>query len=140
MRAKTKNNRQQMTLALPWPPSVNHYWVSRVLRGRTGKSFVSIAVGKKGKTYRSQIPGLVPPNWKTSTARLSVSIHVHPPDKRKRDLDNLLKAPIDALTHAGVWADDCQIDSITIKRKTVIKGGNLVFHIRELNGKQLGLF
>ena len=38
-------------------------------------------------------------------ARLSLHLHVCPPDRRARDLSNLPKALEDALTHAGVWAD-----------------------------------
>jgi crossover junction endodeoxyribonuclease RusA len=51
--------------------------------------------------------------------RLAVEIEAHVPDKRKRDLDNLFKAVLDSLTHAGVWADDSQIDALRIVRKPV---------------------
>lgn len=48
-----------------------------------------------------------------------------PPDRRKRDLDNLTKALFDALTHAGAYLDDCQIDQFTMNRSEVIKGGKV---------------
>jgi Holliday junction resolvase RusA-like endonuclease len=35
-----------------------------------------------------------------------------PPDKRKRDLDNLLKAPIDLLVEHGVIDDDRNVVSL----------------------------
>ena len=38
------------------------------------------------------------------------------PDRRKRDLDNILKALQDSLQAAGVYKDDCQIDLLTVKR------------------------
>ncbi|EGM8635893.1 RusA family crossover junction endodeoxyribonuclease, partial [Escherichia coli] len=34
----------------------------------------------------------------------------------RRDLDNILKAPLDALTHAGLLMDDEQFDEINIVR------------------------
>lgn len=38
---------------------------------------------------------------------MELSVTLCPPDKRKRDMDNFAgKALLDALTLAGVWADD----------------------------------
>lgn len=50
--------------------------------------------------------------------RLKVDIIAYPPDKRRRDLDNLLKAPQDSLQHAGVFHDDSQIADLRIRRGT----------------------
>ena len=52
------------------------------------------------------------------------------PDKRRRDLDNLLKATLDSLTHAGVWSDDSQIDALSIRRFPI--GGMLKVRIEEI--------
>lgn len=38
------------------------------------------------------------------------------PDNRRRDAVNLLKAPLDALAHAGVYEDDSQIVELSIRR------------------------
>ena len=54
--------------------------------------------------------------------RLIVTIEAYPPDKRKRDLDNILKSLLDALQHAGMYPDDSQIDVLSIARKTTFKG------------------
>lgn len=51
------------------------------------------------------------------TGRLAVSIRVYPPDKRRRDLDNLMKCLIDALQHAGMYQDDSQIDRLLVTRE-----------------------
>ncbi|MFV9998433.1 MAG: RusA family crossover junction endodeoxyribonuclease [Arsenophonus endosymbiont of Dermacentor nuttalli] len=56
----------------------------------------------------------------------------HPPDRRKRDLDNLMKAPIDALCHDGLIIDDSKIDVLHVERKEIIKGGKLVIIIWEI--------
>lgn len=104
-----------LTLHLPWPPSVNRYW--RSVAGR-------VLISAEGRKYRSRIAamlaGLTP-----RCDRLALAIHACPPDKRRRDLDNLLKAPLDALQHAGAYADDCQIDHLTIRRGPPCEGGRL---------------
>ncbi|WP_435781508.1 RusA family crossover junction endodeoxyribonuclease, partial [Escherichia coli] len=43
----------------------------------------------------------------------------------RRDLDNILKAPLDALTHAGLLMDDEQFDEINIVRAQPVSGGRL---------------
>jgi crossover junction endodeoxyribonuclease RusA len=53
---------------------------------------------------------------------LRVEIEVFPPDKRKRDIDNLLKSLLDSLTHAQVWKDDNQISDLRIFRNKQIAG------------------
>lgn len=37
------------------------------------------------------------------------------PDAKRRDLDNLLKAPLDAMQHAGIYLDDSQIRRLLIE-------------------------
>lgn len=95
-------------LELPWPPSVNHYW--RHVRGAT-------LISREGRTYRM----LVLAAWLQAgrprvDGRLALTILAHAPDRRRRDLDNIAKAPLDALAKAGVYADDSQIDRLVITR------------------------
>ncbi|EMR9925752.1 RusA family crossover junction endodeoxyribonuclease, partial [Escherichia coli] len=66
------------------------------------------------------------------SGRLAIKIIAEPPDKRRRDLDNILKAPLDALTHAGLIIDDEQFDEVNIMRGQVIPGGRLGIKITEL--------
>ncbi len=113
-----------MTLTLPWPPTVNHYW--RNVSGRT-------LISRKGREYREAVGWAVraakASPWPES-ARLCVAIEAQAPDKRRRDLDNLPKSVLDALTDAGVWADDSQIDDLRIWRGPV-GAGQIVVTIRE---------
>jgi crossover junction endodeoxyribonuclease RusA len=60
---------------------------------------------------------------------LAVTLRVHAPDRRARDLDNLPKALLDAITHAGLWEDDSLIDELHIYRCGPIKGGCVVVQI-----------
>lgn len=57
--------------------------------------------------------------------RLALHLHVYPPDRRKRDLDNPLKAVLDALQKAGVLLDDSQIDNLHVHRRSVTKPGKI---------------
>jgi crossover junction endodeoxyribonuclease RusA len=54
-----------------------------------------------------------------------------PPDRRRRDLDNLAKPTLDALEHAGVYEDDSQIDLLIIRRRDVVDGGRLEASVTE---------
>ena len=56
-----------------------------------------------------------------------------PPDKRCRDLDNILKAIFDALVTSGLMGDDEQIDDIRVIRGDVVKGGVVKIKVFEIN-------
>ena len=104
-----------INIDLPWPPSINHYW-----RHTKNGHYIS----NEGKTYRQLVlfHGLKYRDKFPKDARLSVYIEAYPPDKRKRDLDNVLKSLLDALQHAGIYQDDSQIDLLTIIRKSPLNG------------------
>lgn len=103
---------------MPYPPSINHYYVRTPL---------GMAVGLKGKKYRRDVSLMLTPfrNKFNETDRISLTINVFPPDKRKRDLDNLLKCIQDSLQDAEIIHDDNQIDMLTIIRRNDIKHGKL---------------
>ncbi|MEE7007634.1 RusA family crossover junction endodeoxyribonuclease [Escherichia coli :H7] len=104
---------------------MNTYW-----RRRGSTYFVS----KAGKRYRRDVALIVrQQRLKLNlSGRLAIKIIAEPPDKRRRDLDNILKAPLDALTHAGLIIDDEQFDEVNIMRGQVIPGGRLGIKITEL--------
>jgi crossover junction endodeoxyribonuclease RusA len=109
-------------LELPYPPSVNTYW--RSVAGR-------VLISKAGRMYRAELDASVfrqlqADDVRPLAGRLDVSVIVHPPDKRRRDLDNVLKALLDALQHAGIYQDDSQIDKLTVERAEMLKGGNVI--------------
>ena len=113
-----------MELVLPYPPSVNHYW--RHFRGRT-------LISRGGRAYRQQVMtqcqsmGGQPPR----DGRLALAMDAFPPDRRRRDLDNIQKAALDSMQHAGIYCDDSQIDLLISQRKLPITGGQLVVRIHE---------
>jgi crossover junction endodeoxyribonuclease RusA len=61
-----------------------------------------------------------------------VSIDAYPPDRKRRDIDNVLKALLDALRAAGVYDDDEQVDYLLIRRMNVIKGGRIIVTVKEI--------
>ena len=105
---------------LPWPPTVNTYYRHKVI----GK-LATVYVTQAGQAYRKAVNlCLMEHGVKTYALEgdLRVEIEVFPPDRRKRDLDNLLKSLLDALTHAQVWVDDSQISDLRIYRNPMIAG------------------
>lgn len=57
------------------------------------------------------------------TGRLGICLDAYPPDKRRRDLDNILKPLLDSLVHAGLIEDDSQFDELHVLRKPACKPG-----------------
>jgi crossover junction endodeoxyribonuclease RusA len=55
--------------------------------------------------------------------RLMVTIRLFAPTRRAYDVDNRIKALLDALQHAGCFADDEAIDELQVARGPVQKGG-----------------
>jgi len=55
-----------------------------------------------------------------------------PPDRRRRDLDNLQKPLLDALEKAGIYEDDSLIDLLVTRRMAICPSGRIVVRIQEL--------
>jgi crossover junction endodeoxyribonuclease RusA len=111
-----------MIIELPWPPSVNRY-----LR-RAGKVMHTT---NEAKQYRKDVGWLCANAPRFGSKRLALEVAAYPPDKRRRDLDNIQKVLIDALMHAGLFDDDSQIDSLLTLRKEVRKPGCVLVKIWE---------
>jgi len=118
-----------VTVELPWPPSVNHYYRRvgpRTLISRAGREF-------RRRVARILAARRLPP----ALGRLAVTVEVYPPDRRRRDIDNLLKAVLDACQHGGAFPDDSRIVWLLIHRTQVVRGGRVVVTIRDLaEGRQ----
>lgn len=84
-----------MKITLPFPPSVNGLYGG----GSAQKRFPS----KKYKKWLSQCPTLSPAGLK-GPVRLIYTFSW--PDKRVRDGQNYMKAPLDFLVNQGVLVDD----------------------------------
>jgi len=121
-----------MTLTLPYPPSVNHYW--RHYRGRT-------VISREGRAFRASVCALLAPapgmsghgpRKPPSGGRVALDMDAFPPDRRRRDLDNIQKAVLDSLEHAGVYEDDSQIDLLLTRRCEVTPGGRIEVGVHDM--------
>ena len=93
-----------LELELPYPPSVNHYY--RRVGPRT-------LISREGRRYRQRIVAILRAlGVRPIDGMLSVTVDFYPPDRRRRDLDNLQKCLWDALQHGGLYRDDSQIKEI----------------------------
>ena len=94
-------------ITLPWPPTVNTYW--RMVNNR-------MLLSAKGRSYRKAVQDCVTVQrpYRHGDSLLTVVIQLHPPDNRRRDIDNLTKGLLDGLAKAGVYDDDSQIKRLTL--------------------------
>ena len=114
---------------LPYPPSVNHYW--RRVGART-------LISRQGRAFRESVCLLLAlrrlhplDGW------LKVHLQIYPPDRRRRDVDNIQKPVLDALQHAGVYHDDFQIVSLITDRMQPVQDGRLEVSITQVTDNQL---
>ena len=113
------------TIDLPWPPSMNHYWRhvgSRVL------------ISRQGREYRAHVVGILQgcgPRKPPASGRVAMVLDVYPPDRRRRDLDNLQKPVLDALEHAGLYENDSQVAWLLTRRRAVVPGGALTVTLED---------
>ncbi len=102
---------------LPFPPSVNHYY------RRVGQATL---ISREGRRYRTEVVArLAATGEESMRGRLAVALDLYPPNRRAFDIDNRLKAALDAMEHAGVYANDGQIDLLTVRRGAVCNGGEM---------------
>jgi len=115
-----------LTLDLPYPPSVNHMYINA--RGRRFPN-------KKAVDYKVRVQDIVIDNQATKygSTPISLQIWVYPPDRRKRDISNIIKIIEDSLQDAGVYDDDFQIGLLVVERGQIIKGGKVTVMIDELD-------
>ena len=92
---------KKLLIELPWPPSVNHYY--RRVGHRT-------LISREGRKYRQEVCAILRHlHTRPLQGDLSMTVDAHPPDNRRRDLDNIQKSLWDALQYGGAYQDDSQI-------------------------------
>lgn len=113
-----------LDLELPYPPSVNHYW--RRVGART-------LISRGGRAFRQTVCSILAARGvRPLDGPLAVEVTIHPPDKRRRDIDNVQKALLDALQHGGAYGDDSQIVRLAIEKGDPVDGGKTLVQIRKV--------
>lgn len=108
-------------LELPFPPSVNHYY--RRVGPRT-------LISREGRRFRQRVCAhLAAHGIEPLSGPLRVEIEVYPPDRRRRDIDNVQKALLDALQHGRAFEDDGQIMDLRIERRECVPEGRTLVRI-----------
>ena len=95
---------EPLKLVLPFPPTLNHNVGSHGARRYLTKEyrdFIEVA----GYTWLAKKPRLWNPD-----ARFGVWTKLFYGSRRRYDVDDRVKPTLDALTRAGVWRDDWQVD------------------------------
>ncbi|QDP46546.1 MAG: putative crossover junction endodeoxyribonuclease [Prokaryotic dsDNA virus sp.] len=107
--------KRSYSLRLPFPPSLNRLWRTVPRRG--------VILSKVGRDYRRDVHSALHAQESelpivTLTGRLAVRIEGYAPDRRKRDIDNWVKAVLDSLEATGkVFIDDGQFDRLEVIRR-----------------------
>jgi crossover junction endodeoxyribonuclease RusA len=89
---------------------------------------VNVYVSKAGKDYQLEARSIV---GRRDPIRepVSIRLELHPPDARRRDIDNILKSLFDSLVFARVIEDDSLVHQLTMKRLQPRARGSVVVHV-----------
>ena len=109
-------------LELPFPPSVNHYY--RRVGPRT-------LISREGRWFRQRVCAvLAAMGLRPLAGPLAVHVEIYPPDRRRRDIDNVQKSLFDALQHGGLYRDDSQVVRLVIEKRPCVPGGRTIVRIQ----------
>jgi len=112
-----------LELELPYPPSINHYW--RRVGPRT-------LISREGRRFRERVVAILAAlHIRPLAGNLAVHVEVFPPDRRRRDIDNVLKSLLDALEHGGAFHDDSQVADLRARKLGPKAGGKVIVRIQE---------
>jgi crossover junction endodeoxyribonuclease RusA len=113
---------------LPWPPSGNHIY-------RAGENGMR-RLTDRAKAYRLAVRNVCMALRVGApyTGRLAVAITLYCPDRRARDIDNPVKAILDALQSGGIYENDSQIDDLHVMRAAgSYRGGSVVVRVTQIS-------
>jgi crossover junction endodeoxyribonuclease RusA len=116
-------------LHLPYPPSINNYWIASGHR-----RFVS----KRGRDFKLAVQEYVAVQQLESFggAIVEVNIILRPRNLKLMDIDNCVKPILDALQDAGLFDDDKQVGHVSVRRGIPIAGGKCIVAVELLSAPE----
>lgn len=85
---------------------MNTYW------RRNGHRYF---IAPRGVAFRTEVEAIcMAAGVKPMAGPVSMAVTLVPGDHRRRDIDNVLKPLLDALTHGRAWEDDSQVKRLSI--------------------------
>jgi crossover junction endodeoxyribonuclease RusA len=113
-----RHDQVEYAIRLPLSPTVNNY--RAVVRGR-------LITSAEGREYHAAVKQFWIAHWngwppEPLTGRIRLCVEVCFPTARVADVSNRIKALEDALTAAGAWEDDSQIDDLHFRRGAISRG------------------
>ena len=122
-------NPMRHVLHLPYPPSINNYWIAS-----GNRRFIS----KRGREFKLAVQEYVAVHQLKSfgDAPVDVNIILRPRNLRLMDIDNCVKPILDALQDAGVFDDDKQVGHVSIRRGLPIPDGKCIVAVEHLSAPE----
>jgi len=111
-------NDAAIEITLPVPPSVNRYWRSGIVNGHT-----QVFLSDEARAYKREVE-LLTRHLEPLTRHVALNLTIFRP-RRKGDLDNYLKALLDAIK-GSVYLDDDQVVEISAYRDDDSKNPRVV--------------
>jgi len=105
------------------PPSVNNYWLD------SGKAQKRLS--KRAYHFIEAMKRFVQPLQYMGDVQVIIDYHM--PDKKVRDIDNILKPCLDALTKCGLIGDDSQVKSLLVNARPIVAGRQIDIQVRKHN-------
>lgn len=117
-----------MRIELPWPdPSLS----PNRKHGRHWGGVHTAKVKRRTDAHYLTLTAMKQSMWIPLSGPLAVSLTFHAPDKRRRDLDNLLaalKQDFDGISQA-LGIDDQHFNPLTLRRGETVKGGLVIVEV-----------
>jgi crossover junction endodeoxyribonuclease RusA len=107
-----------VTLQLPLPPSANRLWVRARKGMRRSDEYVAWLL-EAGWTAKTQRPNSIKGPFK-------ISIHASRPDKRRRDIDNLIKPTLDLVESLRIVENDSDCEQVSARWVTTGAGVTII--------------